>query len=123
MNKQTALGMSIAGFVILILSVFIPFYGLHVGGIALALATIGAFLGERIFAIVTVTVSAAKVWFLSPTFNLIMSNATGSDLALFYAIAIGAHAAPIIALLLAANRTKPSEPEDTPKTTGMPRGK
>ena len=122
MNKQTALGMSIAGFVILILSVFIPFYGLHVGGIALALATVGAFLGERIFAIVTVTVSAAKVWFLSPTFNLMMSSATGSDLALLYAIAIGAHAAPIVALLIAGMRAKSDEPGDTSKTTGMPRG-
>nr|WP_281720206.1 hypothetical protein [Nitrosomonas nitrosa] len=124
MNKQAALGISIAGFVVLILSVFIPLYGLtYIGGIALALATVGAFFGERVFSVLTVVVSAVKVWFLSPTFKLMTSVNEGGDLALVYTIAIAAHAAPVIGLIIAHQRAQGVSPENTNQPTGMPRGK
>ena len=106
MNKQTATGLGIAGFVVLMLSVFIPIYGLYIGGLALALAAIGAFFGDRVFAILTVTVSAVKVWFLSPSFALMTAsyNNTNDDSWIIQAVAIGAHAIPLIAMFLGSKR-------------------
>jgi len=119
MNKQSASGLAIAGFVVLILSVFIPIYGLHIGGLALGLVAIGAFAGERLFTILTVTVSAVKVWFLSPTFQLL---SRGDEGATFTTLSVVAHAVPLIALIIASRRE--SADEDTSSdNTGMPRGK
>lgn len=122
MNKQTATGLAIAGFVILIISLIIPLYGLYVGGIALGLAAVGGFFGERVFTILTVVVSAVKVWFLSPTFQLLISDfAAPSDRGTAWSIAVLAHAAPIFAMILASRRKSESS---TSKSSGpgMPRG-
>jgi len=128
MSKQAATGLGIAGFVVLMLSVFIPIYGLYIGGLALALAAIGAFFGDRVFAILTVTVSAVKVWFLSPSFALMTAsyNNTNDDSWIIQAVAIGAHAIPLIAMFLGS---KPASNEavvdgsDPASGPGMPRGK
>tara|TARA_R110000868_G_scaffold162329_12_gene393519 strand:+ start:44577 stop:44939 length:363 start_codon:yes stop_codon:yes gene_type:complete len=120
MNTQAASGLAIAGFVVLILSVFIPFYGLHIGGLALGLVAIGAFAGERLFTILTVTVSAVKVWFLSPTFQLMSRGEEGGA---FIAIAIAAHAIPLIAIFIASRREPAEDDNSSNNSTGMPRGK
>tara|TARA_R110000868_G_scaffold11516_7_gene56418 strand:- start:8665 stop:9024 length:360 start_codon:yes stop_codon:yes gene_type:complete len=119
MNKQSASGLAIAGFVVLILSVFIPVYGLHIGGLALGLVAIGAFAGERLFTILTVTVSAVKVWFLSPTFQLVSRGDEGST---FIALAVVVHAIPLVALFIASRRES-GEEDTSSNSTGMPRGK
>lgn len=103
MNKQTAAGINIAGFIILLISLLIPIYGLYIGGIALILVTLGAAYGERLFALITVIVSAVKVWFLSPSFSLLVSELS-DDRALYIVIALAAHAAPVIAMVVSAQR-------------------
>lgn len=121
MSKQSASGLAIAGFVILMLSVFIPIYGLYIGVLALLLVTIGAFFGEKLFTILTVTVSALKVWFLSPTFQVLVHGHNGENEAIFMGGAIVAHAIPLAAMYAAAQRAKNAK---TPPSggTGMPRG-
>ena len=121
MSKQSASGLAIAGFIILMLSVFIPIYGLYIGALALLLVTVGAFNGEKLFTVLTVTVSALKVWFLSPTFQALVHGNNGENEAIFIGGAIAAHAIPLIAMYVAAQRAKAVEkpPSDG---TGMPRG-
>ncbi|MHA6287126.1 hypothetical protein [Maricaulis sp. CAU 1757] len=107
MNKQAATGLAIAGFVVLLISLIIPIYGLYVGGIGLALVTLGAFYGERLFTIITVVVSGVKVLFLSPTFRLMTHQFQEGDSGpvMVWLLVIGAHALPIAALFLAAQRS------------------
>jgi len=121
MSKSAATGLSAAGFVVLILSVLIPYYGLHIGVLALAIVTIGAFMGDRLFTILTVVVSAVKVWFLSPTFALLTSSYS-DGVAIFQAMAVGAHIVPLIAIFIGAKRLQTDE-RPTTNETGMPRGK
>jgi len=121
MSKSAATGLSVAGFVVLIISVLIPYYGLYIGALALAIVSVGAFMGDRLFTILTVVVSAVKVWFLSPTFALLTSSYS-DGVAMFQIFAIGAHIVPLIALFVGAKRTATDDME-TRNETGMPRGK
>lgn len=121
MNKQTATGLGIAGFVVLIISLVIPYYGLHIGTLALAIVTVGAFMGDRLFTILTVVVSAVKVWFLSPTFALLTSSYS-DGVATFQVLAVGAHLVPLIAIFIGAKRMESAAAQEG-NETGMPRGK
>jgi len=102
MNKQVSSGLAIGGFVVLLLSVFIPIYGLYIGGMALGLVAVGGYFGERVFTILTVVVSIVKVWFLSPTFYLLSNNTSDGGVVIF--IAVIAHAIPIVAILMGKSR-------------------
>lgn len=121
MNNPTATGLGVAGFVVLIISVLIPYYGLHIGALALAIVTVGAFMGDRLFTVLTVVVSAVKVWFLSPTFALLTSSYS-DGVATFHILAAGAHLVPLIAILIGAKRLENAAAQEG-NETGMPRGK
>ncbi len=117
MNKQAAAGLAIAGFVILLISLIIPIYGLYVGVIALGLVAVGAFFGERLFAIITVVLSGVKVLFLSPTFRLLTHEFTEGESGptMVWLIFIVAHAIPIAALVWSARGRSDAE-----ASTGKP---
>lgn len=122
MDQKTATGLAIAGFVILIISLVIPIYGLYIGLIALAFVAIGGFFGDRIFTVLTVSLSAVKVLFLSPTFRILTASYDGAndDRVVFYALFLVAHLVPVVALFVSSKRTLKGGDGDT--GVGMPRG-
>lgn len=106
MNKQAAGGLAIAGFVVLLISLIIPLYGLYIGGLALALVTVGAVFGERLFAVITVVLSGVKILFLSPSFQLMTHALSDTDdgPVMVWLVFILAHVVPVGALIWSARR-------------------
>ena len=96
-----AKGFGIAALVSAILAVLVPFYGIHVSGIAIVLAVIAALAGDRPFAVATPIIAGINTFFLSPTVSLVLSQSR--DAATFYLISAAFLAAPFIAIALNAN--------------------
>jgi hypothetical protein len=61
-----AKGFGIAGIIIVLLGMFIPIAGSFICWLGLALATVAALSGDRIFSVVTGLVAAVGVIFFSP---------------------------------------------------------
>jgi hypothetical protein len=73
-------GLGIAGLVILLVSFVIPVYGTFITFLALVLVAFGALAGDRVFAIAVVVVAAVKVFFLSPSWAIMLyAQSTPSD--------------------------------------------
>lgn len=64
---KTSSGLGIAALIIAVISLFIPLLGLYSGLVALVVATIAAFFGDKGLTIATVVVSFVGYFFLSPS--------------------------------------------------------
>ncbi|MCI3133149.1 hypothetical protein [Phenylobacterium aquaticum] len=64
--------LGIAAFVVLLLSVLIPVVGTYITFLALAISAGAAFGGEKTWVLVVEVVSAVKIFFLSPTWHLML---------------------------------------------------
>lgn len=59
-------GFGIAALIIVIISIFIPGFGVFISGVPLIIATFIALAGERIFTTATAIIAAVNFFFLSP---------------------------------------------------------
>ena len=65
-------GLGIAAFVVLLLSLPIPIVGNYISLLALLILCGAAFAGEKVWVVVTTVVAAIKMFFLSPSWHLMM---------------------------------------------------
>ena len=95
--------LGISAFVLALIAVFTPFFGLYVTFIALVLATIGALAGDKVFSLVTVVIGFVNTFLLSP-FSVMMlfgaQDQAGNTPLLTVTIVL--LVAPIIAIFLNA---------------------
>lgn len=100
-SHAIAKGFGIAGLCIALIGIIVPVYGpLHLSALAIALVTIGALAGDRVFAIAVPIVALVNFWFLSPFVNLLIHSVTaqaGSAAPLYFVVAIF-FAAPFCAI-------------------------
>lgn len=99
-----AKGFGIAALVVAIIAIFVPFYGIHLSGIALILAALAALAGDRAFAVATPIIAAANAYFLTPALWLAMKGleqSGGSSGLLLLILAF--LAAPFVAIALNAS--------------------
>lgn len=70
------MALGISAFMLLLISMPIPFVGTYVTFLALVIATFAALAGETVLTITTVILSAIKVYLLSPTWHIALFGAT-----------------------------------------------
>jgi hypothetical protein len=75
---KTATGLGIAALIISVVSLFIPIYGIYLGGIALIIAAVAGLLGDKGLTIATVVVSFVGYFFLTPSLSLAEQGEPGS---------------------------------------------
>lgn len=97
-------GFGIAALIVALIAFGVPIYGIVVSWFALALATIAALAGDRVFPIVTPIVVALNTVFFSPTTLALFfdENQQGSDS--YLTVTIILFIAPIAAMILNATR-------------------
>jgi hypothetical protein len=85
-------GLGIAALVCAILAIFIPLYGIWVTWIAVAIACVAAFLGDKPFAISTSVIAFVNMVVLTPSINLF----SGGERAFAYIVTL----APLVVVAL-----------------------
>jgi hypothetical protein len=99
-----AKGLGIAALVISILSIFVPVVTLYVVWLALALAAVAGFLGDRVFPIASLVICLVNIVFLSP---LTWAALAGESMSGGFFLKIGTiimFIAPIVGLILGAKK-------------------
>lgn len=103
-------GLAIAGLILAILGAIMPVVGLYIGWIALCIAALAGFLGQRGLVVSTVIVSAVAFLFLTPSLWLEAAayatgygEATGSS-PMYRIISIGLLVAPIAAMFIGTKK-------------------
>ena len=99
-------GFGIAALVVAIVAIFVPVYGIHISALAIVLAVIAAFAGDRVFATATPLIAGVNTFYLSPSVWLMLegtkqSGGQGS----FYLVAFAFLAAPFVAMALNSSGT------------------
>ena len=98
-------GLGIAAFVVLLLSLPIPIVGNYISLLALLILCGAAFAGEKVWVVVTTVVAAIKMFFLSPSWHLMMfsdavAQQTSGINTFFLLLTIGFLAAPIVIMII-----------------------
>ncbi len=84
-------------FLLSLIALGVPVYGIMIGWAALALACIAALYGDKVFTVATVLVSIINYLFLSPNLLLSALNPTDSNWIEISMLMVGA---PIVALMV-----------------------
>ncbi len=107
---KTASGIGIAALVVAIVSLLIPIYGLYTGLLALLLACVAAYMGDKGLVIATVILSFFGYFFLSPSLALAEYGQEGST-ATFWILIYALLAAPLLCMWAAARKKTPAPTE------------
>jgi hypothetical protein len=104
-----AKGFGIAALVMAILAIFVPVAGVAISALAVLLAVIAGFSGDRGFAIATALISAINAFFVSPSLWMMQEGGPSQSRSSLVAIvAIAFFVVPIIGVVIGSSR-KPSE--------------
>lgn len=98
MNK----GLGIGAMVVAILAIFVPVVTIYVVWLALALAILAALMGDRVFPIVTVLISAINLFFFSPMTWALMAGENQEGKSFFFYMTVAMMIAPIAAMIMSA---------------------
>lgn len=90
--QPMAKGMGIAALCVALVAILVPVYGpLHLSALAIAIATVGALAGDRVFAVAVPVIAFVNFWFLSPSVSIIihgMSKSAQGAAPLYFVAAI-----------------------------------
>ncbi len=99
-------GIGIAALVISILAIFIPIISIYVVWIALILAAISSFNGEKTYSIASLVICVVNVLLLSPATMLVFAGESLGGGSALKIITLILFLAPIAGLVLSYNKTK-----------------
>ncbi len=96
-------GIGIASLVFGILAIFVPVVSLYVVWLALALAALAAFTGDKALSVATLLVCLVNVIFLSPATILVLGGVS-----FLKTCTLGLFLAPIVGLIIGNRKPGPS---------------
>ena len=104
--QGTGKGFGIAALVLAIAAIFIPLYGLFIIWLALILASVAAFSGERPLSIASLALGVVNLLFLSPaTMKMLIDIGSDNGFTLITGILF---LAPIVAMFIGKKRASTS---------------
>lgn len=101
-----AKGLGIAALVLSILAIFVPVITIFVVWLAMILAAVGGFFGERAFAIASVLVSLVNLILLSPMTWAAFAGENAGGGAFFQTVTVILFIAPIVAMIVGAKKQR-----------------
>lgn len=106
---KASTGFSLAALIFAIIGAFTPIVGFWIGVLALGLAAVGGYLGDRGLTIATISVSIVAFLFMTPMLWIEAAadavDNTDQSFSGFRWLAFGAVALPIVAMILGSKRS------------------
>lgn len=103
-------GLGIAALVVAILSILVPVVTIYVVWLALVLAAVAAFMGDKAFPVAAALTCLVNLVFLSPMTWAVFTGEHFSGGSFFKVTTIILFIAPFVALILAAKKKSESTP-------------